>query len=143
MTDVLWLASKMYPVKGKTWWADIGTLTHSQNGYDSLYLTVSLSLLLIQKSKETLKKKSYTDPCLFFWYPQFLEHQKYLILETFLGVPLGSFNSHEEISLLLEKNICKALCHASLVRELFKSNGGGLKFSQYLKFSLVGNPFAL
>ena len=29
VTDVLTLSSKMCPVKGKTWWAGIGILTHS------------------------------------------------------------------------------------------------------------------
>ena len=29
VTDMLKLALKMYPVKGKTWWAGNGTLTHS------------------------------------------------------------------------------------------------------------------
>ena len=29
VADVLLLASKMYAVKGKTWWASIGALTHS------------------------------------------------------------------------------------------------------------------
>ena len=68
-----------------------------QNGIESLYLKVSPSPFLIQRSKQALKEKLCTvhlSPLL----PQILECRKYPILESFFGFPLSTLSDQAMIS---------------------------------------------
>ena len=59
-----------------------------QNGIESLYLEVSSSPSLIQRTKQLLKEKFWTEQ-LSSLLPQNLEYVKYSILESFFGFLLS------------------------------------------------------